>query len=70
MRDLFFPPPVFEPLDGDTFILQVQGVFTRICSGAALVEGGGGVCGNSNGRSSSRGDRGGKLEWIYSSSFY
>jgi hypothetical protein len=33
MRDLFFPAPVFKPLDGDSFILQVHGVFTRIRSG-------------------------------------
>jgi hypothetical protein len=45
LRDLFFPPPAFEPLDGDDFILQEQGVFTRICSGAALVAGGGGARG-------------------------
>jgi hypothetical protein len=31
------PPLIFELLDGDAFILQVQGVFTRICSGAVLV---------------------------------
>jgi hypothetical protein len=47
LRDLFFPPPVFEPLDGDAFILQVQGVFTPIRSGAVLVEGGGGARGSS-----------------------
>jgi hypothetical protein len=34
-------------LDGDTFILQEQGVFTRIRSGAALVAGGGGARGPS-----------------------
>jgi hypothetical protein len=43
--DLFFPPQAFEPLDGDDFILQEQGVFTRIHSGAALVAGGGGAHG-------------------------
>jgi hypothetical protein len=32
-RLLFFPPPVFAVLDGDGFILQVHGVFTRIRSG-------------------------------------
>jgi hypothetical protein len=36
-RLLFFPPPVFAVLDGDGFILQVHGVFTRIRSGAAAV---------------------------------
>jgi hypothetical protein len=34
-RPLFFPP-VFDVFDGDGFILQVQGVFTRIRSGATL----------------------------------
>jgi hypothetical protein len=34
---LFFPPVVFEVLDGDGFILQVHGVFTRIRSGAIPV---------------------------------
>jgi hypothetical protein len=42
--DLFFQP-VFKLLDGDAFILQVQGVFTRIRSGAALVADGGDVLG-------------------------
>jgi hypothetical protein len=37
LRDLFFPAPTFEPLDGDDFVLQVHGVFTRIRSGATLV---------------------------------
>jgi hypothetical protein len=32
-------------LDRDSFILQKQGVFTRISSGATLVESGGGVRG-------------------------
>jgi hypothetical protein len=36
-RDLFFPPAVFKLLDGEGFILQVHWVFTRICSGAAVV---------------------------------
>jgi hypothetical protein len=31
-------------LDGDGFILQVHGVFTRICSGATLVACSGGAC--------------------------
>jgi hypothetical protein len=43
--DLFFPAPVFELLDGDAFILQVQGVFTHIRSGATLVADGGGAPG-------------------------
>jgi hypothetical protein len=39
LRDLFFPAPApaFAPLDGEGFILQVHGVFTRIRSGASLV---------------------------------
>jgi hypothetical protein len=32
-------------LDGDAFILQVQGVFTHICSGAMLVADSGGALG-------------------------
>jgi hypothetical protein len=43
LRDLFFPAPAFEPLNGDGFILQVHGVFTRIRSGASLVESSGGA---------------------------
>jgi hypothetical protein len=37
LQDLFFSAPTFEPLDGDDFILQVHGVFTRIRSVATLV---------------------------------
>jgi hypothetical protein len=33
-RALFFPPVAFVVFDGDGFILQVHGVFTRIRSGA------------------------------------
>jgi hypothetical protein len=33
-RDLFFPPAVFRAFDGEGFILQVHGVFTRIRSGS------------------------------------
>jgi hypothetical protein len=40
-RDLFFPPTVFMLLDGEGFILQVQRVFIRIRSGAAVVATGG-----------------------------
>jgi hypothetical protein len=45
LRDLFFPAPApaFAPLDGDGFILQVRGVFTRIHSGASLVASSGGA---------------------------
>jgi hypothetical protein len=39
-RPLFFPA-VFADLDGDDFILQVHGVFTRIRSGALAALGGG-----------------------------
>jgi hypothetical protein len=41
-RPLFFPA-TFEDLDGEGFILQVQGVFTRIHSGATLEALGGGA---------------------------
>jgi hypothetical protein len=34
--NLFFPAAVFMLFDGDGFILQIQQVFTRICSGAVL----------------------------------
>jgi hypothetical protein len=36
-REHFFPPAAFEVFDGEGFILQVQGVFTRIRSGATVV---------------------------------
>jgi hypothetical protein len=36
-RLLFFPLEAFAVLDGDGFILQVHGVFTRIRSGATAV---------------------------------
>jgi hypothetical protein len=42
-RPLFFPPAVFAVLDGDDFILQEHGVFTRIRSGATLAALGGGA---------------------------
>jgi hypothetical protein len=47
LRDFFFPAttPVFAPLDGEDFILQVHGVFTRIRSGASLVASSGGARG-------------------------
>jgi hypothetical protein len=41
-RPLFFPA-AFVDLDGEGFILQVQGVFTRIRSGATLEALGGGA---------------------------
>jgi hypothetical protein len=44
-RPLFFPVD-FADLDGEGFILQVQGVFTRICSGATLEALGGGALGS------------------------
>jgi hypothetical protein len=34
---LFFPPAAFAVFDGEGFILQVHGVFTRIRSGAKAV---------------------------------
>jgi hypothetical protein len=36
-RPLFFLPATFAVFDGDGFILQVHGVFTRIRSGATVV---------------------------------
>jgi hypothetical protein len=45
-RPLFFPPAAFVVFDGDGFILQVHGVFTRICSGAAVVASYGGALGS------------------------
>jgi hypothetical protein len=44
-RPLFFPA-TFADLDGEGFILQVQGVFTRIRSGATLKALGGGAPGS------------------------
>jgi hypothetical protein len=38
---LLFFPPAFDVFDGDGFILQEQGVFTRIRSGATLQLSGG-----------------------------
>jgi hypothetical protein len=43
LRALFFPALVFELLYGDAFILQAQGVFTRILSGVMLVVDSGGA---------------------------
>jgi hypothetical protein len=45
-RDLFFPPAVFKVFDGEGFILQVHGVFTRIRSGATAVVFDGGTLGS------------------------
>jgi hypothetical protein len=36
-RAIFFPSAAFVVFDGDGFILQVHGVFTRIRSGATVV---------------------------------
>jgi hypothetical protein len=44
-RPIFFPT-AFVDLDGDGFILQVQGVFTRIRSEATLKTLGGGALGS------------------------
>jgi hypothetical protein len=44
-RPLFFPA-AFVDLDGEAFILQVQGVFMRIRSGATLEALGGGALGS------------------------
>jgi hypothetical protein len=43
---LFFPPVAFAVLDGDGFILQVHGVFTRIRSRATAVAHYGGALGS------------------------
>jgi hypothetical protein len=45
-RALFFPPAAFTVLDGEGFILQVHGVFTRIRSGATVVASYGGAPGS------------------------
>jgi hypothetical protein len=45
-RALFFPPAAFVVFDGDGFILQVHGVFTRIWSGATAVASYGGALGS------------------------
>jgi hypothetical protein len=45
-RLLFFPPAAFAVLDGDGFILQVHGVFTRIRLGATAVVLSGGALGS------------------------
>jgi hypothetical protein len=37
-RPLFFLPVAFVVFDGDGFILQVHGVFTRIRSGATTMD--------------------------------
>jgi hypothetical protein len=60
LRALFFPASVFELLDGDAFILQVQSFFTHIRSGATLVVDGGGAPGSllSRGGSGSRSSAG------------
>jgi hypothetical protein len=45
-RDLFFPLAVFMLFDGEGFILQVHGVFTRIRSGVTAVATGSGALGS------------------------
>jgi hypothetical protein len=46
-RDLFFPAgAAFVVFDGEGFILQVQGFFTRIRSGATVVANDGGALGS------------------------
>jgi hypothetical protein len=45
LRPLFFPAGL-DVLDGEGFILQVQGVFTRIRSGGTLKASGGGALGS------------------------
>jgi hypothetical protein len=46
--DPWADPSAFAPLDGEGFILQVHGVFTRIRSGASLVASSGGARGFAN----------------------
>jgi hypothetical protein len=46
LRDLFFPPAVFKVFDGEGFIIQAHGVFTRIRSGAMAVVYDGGTLGS------------------------
>jgi hypothetical protein len=50
LRDLFFPAPapVYVPLDGEDFILQVHRVFTRIRLRASWVTSSGGVRGSAD----------------------
>jgi hypothetical protein len=45
-RALFFPSAAFVVFEGDGFILQVHGVFTRIRSGATVVASYGGTLGS------------------------
>jgi hypothetical protein len=45
-RALFFPPAVFRAFGGEGFILQVQGVFTRVRSRATVVASYGGALGS------------------------
>jgi hypothetical protein len=45
-RDLFFPLAVFMLFDGEGFILQVHGVFTRIRSGVTAMSTGSGALGS------------------------
>jgi hypothetical protein len=45
-RALFFPPTVFRAFDGEGFIIQVQGIFTHIRSGATVVVSYGGAFGS------------------------
>jgi hypothetical protein len=56
-RPLFFPA-VFADLDGEGFILQVHGVFTRIRSGATLAALGGGALRSTAAAACARGDYG------------
>jgi hypothetical protein len=42
-QPLFFPPAALVVFNGDGFILQVHGVFTRIRSGATVVASYGGA---------------------------
>jgi hypothetical protein len=56
-RPLFFPA-VFAVLDGDGFILQVHGDFTRIRSGATIAALGGGALRSTAAAACAEGDSG------------
>jgi hypothetical protein len=67
-RPLFFRAAL-DVLDGDGFILQVQGVFTRIRSGATLKDLGGGALGSTTAAASAGSGfasdaNGMQLEWV------
>jgi hypothetical protein len=56
-RPLFFPA-VFVDMDGEGFILQVHGVFTRIRSGATVAALGGSALGSTAAAACARSESG------------